>query len=131
VKFSASVQNDLESHQTLLKVGGKEQSLSIPPKSTGGSSVSGGELLLLAVATCFCNDIYREAAKRNIRVYHVEVDVDCDFEAEGKPATNVTYRARVKADADEVAVRELLQHTDTVAEIQNTLRAQTSVTLEI
>jgi uncharacterized OsmC-like protein len=130
MKFSASIKNGPGSHQTLLKVGGKEQSLSIPPKPGGGSSVSGGELLLLALATCYCNDIYREAAKLNIRVDGLEVDVDCDFEAEGKPATNITYRARIKADANEEAVRELLIHTDTVAEIQNTLRAQTSVTLE-
>jgi len=34
--------------------------ITIEPKATGyGSSINGGELLLLALATCFCNDIYR------------------------------------------------------------------------
>ncbi len=129
--FSATVQNSQGSHQTLLKAGEKEQSISIPPKPKGGSSVSGGELLQPALAACCCNDIYREASKRNLTIEGVEVEADCDFEAEGKPATNVFYRARIKADASEEAVRELLKHTDKVAEIQNTLRTQTSVILEL
>jgi hypothetical protein len=37
---------------------------------------------------------------------------------------------RVEADADEAAVRELIAHTDSVAEIQNTLRLGTPVRLE-
>jgi hypothetical protein len=32
----------------------------------GGSSANGGELLCLALATCYCNDVYREAKKRGI-----------------------------------------------------------------
>ncbi len=93
--------------------------------------MSGGELLQPALAACCCNDIYREASKRNLTIEGVEVEADCDFEAEGKPATNVFYHARIKADASEEAVRELLKHTDKVAEIQNTLRTQTSVILEL
>lgn len=89
----------------------------------------GGELLFLALATCYCNDIYREAAKRHIRVERVEVEVEGDFGAEGEGARNITYRAGVKADAGADAIRELMRHTDDVAEIQNTLRVETSVTL--
>lgn len=131
MKFSASLQNSSISHKIFLKVGEKEQSINIPPKPSGGSSVSGGELLLLALATCFCNDLYREAGKRNIEIESLEVHADCDFDSEGKPATNIRYHAKVKTDAGEDAVRELLKHTDTVAEIQNTLRTQTSVILEL
>ena len=47
-----------------------------------------GELLFLALATCYCNDIYREAD-----------------------------------------IRTLMQHTDQVAEIQNSLRVVTPVRL--
>jgi uncharacterized OsmC-like protein len=36
--------------------------------------------LFLALATCYCNDIYREAAKRNIKVDSVEVEVEGTFE---------------------------------------------------
>jgi uncharacterized OsmC-like protein len=131
MKFSAYLQNDLNTHEVRLKVGEKEQSIPIAPKPTSGSSVSGGELLFLALATCYCNDIYREAARRNIKVEGVEVEVTGDFEAEGKPASNIVYRAKVSTNASEEEIRELLKYTDTVAEIQNTLRVGTPVKLEI
>jgi len=131
MKFSARVQNDPNTHQVMLKVGDKEQSLAIAPKPTGGSSVSGGELLFLALATCYCNDIYREAAKLDIEVESVEVEVTGDFEAEGKPASNIVYRAEIKANASNDEIRELMRHTDVVAEIQNTVRAGIPVKLEI
>jgi uncharacterized OsmC-like protein len=130
MKFSANVQNDSDYHQVILKVGEKEQTLSIAPKPTGGSSVTGGELLFLALATCFCNDIYREAAKRDIKVKTVEVEVEGDFEAERKPASNIVYRIKVNANASEEKIQELIMYVDSIAEIQNTLRLGTPVTLE-
>jgi uncharacterized OsmC-like protein len=129
MKFSAKVQNDSGYHQVILKVGEKEQTLSIAPKPTGGSSVTGGELLFLALATCFCNDIYREAAKRGINVKGVEVKVSGDFEAEGRPASNIVYHAKVDADASDEKIQELIKYTDSVAEVQNTLRVGIPVTL--
>lgn len=130
MRISAQVQNSQTDHQVTLQTGNNVHSLQIPPKASGfGSSASGGELLFLALATCYCNDIYREAAKRKIEVSRVEVEVSGDFNAEGAPATNVTYRAKVTADASDAEIRELMQHTDRVAEIQNTLRVETPVTL--
>jgi hypothetical protein len=41
----------------------------------------------------------------------------------------VSYRARVTARASDEAIRSLMQQTDQVAEIQNTLRSATPVTL--
>ncbi len=67
--------------------------------------------------------------KRGIKVEPVEVEVEGDFGAEGEPATRITYRARVAAQASEAQIRELMQHTDRVAEIQNTLRVATPMTL--
>jgi len=131
MKFSARLQNNPNDHQVTLRVGDKEQSLAIPPRPAGGSSVSGGELLFLAIATCYCNDFYREAAKRDIKVESVEVEVEGDFEAEGKPASNIVYRAKIKANASEDEIRELMSHTDTVVEIQNTVRASIPVRLEL
>ena len=131
MKISAQVQNSYGEHHVTLATNGNTHSIVIPPKPSGfGSSANGGELLLLALATCFCNDIYREAAKRRIKVEQVVVEVDGEFGAEGEPATNVTYRAKVVAQAAETEIRELIQHTDAVAEIQNTLRVQTPVTLD-
>jgi uncharacterized OsmC-like protein len=131
MRFSASLINSPGAHQILLKVGEKEQTLPVAPGSTGGSSVTGGELLFLALATCFCNDIYREGIKRGITVNHVEVEVDGDFEAERQPASNIVYRVKVDADAGEEELQELIQYVDSIAEIQNTLRVGTPVTLQI
>ncbi len=131
MKISAQVQNSQGSHQITLSTNDNIHSITIPPRSSGfGSSANGGELLFLALATCYCNDIYREAARRNISVQQVEVTVDGDFEAEGGPATNVTYHAKVVANAPEDDIKALMLLTDTVAEIQNTLRAMTPVALQ-
>ncbi len=130
MKISATVQNSEGQHQVTLRTNDNVHSLSIPPKSAGfGSSVNGGELLFLALATCYCNDIYREAAKRGLKVEQVEVAVDGEFGAEGEPARHVSYRATVTAHASEEDIRQLMRHTDRVAEIQNTLRLETPVTL--
>jgi organic hydroperoxide reductase OsmC/OhrA len=130
MKISARVDNSEGQHHIMLTTNDNSHSIVIPPKSSGfGSSANGGELLFLALATCYCNDIYREAAKRNIKVEQVEVEVSGDFGAEGGPARNVTYRAKVHAKGIEEEIRALMEHTDTVAEIQNTLRAGTDVKL--
>jgi uncharacterized OsmC-like protein len=130
MKISAHVENSKDNHQITLQTNGNVHSIVILPKPTGyGSSANGGELLFLALASCYCNDIYREAAKRNIKVERVEVSVDGDFSGEGKSATNVVYRAKVFADVSEDEIRELMKFTDTVAEIQNTLRIKTPVVL--
>ena len=130
MKISARVDNSEGKHHVTLTTNDNSHSISIHPKSSGfGSSANGGELLFLALATCYCNDIYREAAKQNIQVEKVEVEVSGDFGAEGEPATNVTYKAKVHAKGSEDEIRALMEHTDTVAEIQNTLRVLTPVKL--
>jgi organic hydroperoxide reductase OsmC/OhrA len=130
VRISARVQNSAGQHHVTLRTNGNVHSLAIPPKQAGlGSSANGGELLFLALATCYCNDIYREAAKRGLQVERVEVEVDGDFGAEGEPARNVTYRAKVTSQASGADIRELMRQTDRVAEVQNTLRVETPVTL--
>ncbi len=132
MKISATVQNSEGQHQVSLSTNDNVHTLSIPPRSTGfGSSVNGGEILFLALATCYCNDIYREAAKRGVKVEQVEVEVVGEFGAEGEPAKNVSYRARVTAQASEEQIRELMAQTDQVAEIHNTLRVATPVKLSV
>lgn len=130
MNISARVVNQLGDHSAVLKTDGREQSLSISTKAEGfGSSVNGGELLFLALATCYCNDLYREARKRGIHIEKVEVEVTGEFNGEGAAADNITYRASVDADAPRVQILDLMRHTDSVAEIQNTLRRSSPVVL--
>ena len=100
MKISARVESRSGEHHVIVSTNGAARGIDIPPKeSAPGSSVSGGELLFLALATCYCNDIYREAGKRGIAVHQVEVTVDGQFGGVGEPARSVDYRAKVVADA--------------------------------
>jgi organic hydroperoxide reductase OsmC/OhrA len=132
MKITARVDNSKGQHHVTLTTNDNSHSIVIPPKPTGfGSSANGGELLFLALATCYCNDIHREAAKRNIKVEKVEVEVSGDFGAEGDGAKNVAYHVKIHAQGTKEEIHELVEHTDKVAEIQNTLRVETPVVLAI
>ena len=128
--ISASIKSELNQHAVVVQTNDAAKDMQIAPKPTGfGSSINGGEFLLLSLATCFCNDLYREAARRNIPVSGVEVAFSADFGAEGEPGTNFRYTAVVQSDAPPSDIEALIQHTDQVAEIHNTLRKGVSVTL--
>jgi organic hydroperoxide reductase OsmC/OhrA len=127
----AKVANALDSHAVQVATDGTAHPLTIAPKPSGfGSSVNGGELLFLALATCYCNDLYREAAGRGITLRTVEVEVSGDFGGRGEPASGITYRANVRADASDADLTALLAETDRVAEIQNTVRQGCPVTFQ-
>lgn len=131
MNIRAQVENRAGVHRVTLSTNQNVHTIDIPPKPTGfGSSANGGELLFLALATCYCNDIYREADKAGLTIESVEIEVEGEFGEIGEPARNVTYGARVVArGTSEEAVRQLLQHTDDVAEVQNTLRGGVAVRL--
>jgi len=129
--ISAAVSNEFESHRITLATGGKSHAIEIGSRATGyGSLANGGELLCLALATCYCNDVYREAGKRGIEVNGVDVEVQAEFGAEGEPASHLSYRATVRANAPEDVIADLIRHTDSVAEVQNTLRLGMPMLLE-
>jgi len=130
MKYSASMVNMDGKLDVLMKVGDKTNTVNIEPRPNGfGSSISGGEVLFLAIATCYCNDIYREAKKFDIKVDNVEVDVDGDFGSPGEAASNVKCRLKVTAQANEDEIRKLVEHTDAMAEIPKSLRNGTAVEL--
>jgi organic hydroperoxide reductase OsmC/OhrA len=131
VLIRATVENAHGHHRVVLTTNDKAHSLSIASRASGfGSAANGGELLCLAMATCYCNDIYREAEKRAITVVRVDVQAQAEFGDPGAPARQASYRVTVLARAPEPDIRELILHTDRVAEIQNTLRLGMTVQLE-
>jgi organic hydroperoxide reductase OsmC/OhrA len=130
VRIEASVRNSGSSHEATVRTDGNTRSLCIPAKASGGgSAVNGGEFLMLALATCYCNDLYREAQRLGIAIEAIQVEATAEFVARGLSATNVTYKAKVKSSEPKERIDKLLLETDAVAEIHNTLRQQVPVQL--
>jgi organic hydroperoxide reductase OsmC/OhrA len=126
----AGIQNSKGANTVKVSTGDHSSTITIPPRPSGfGSSISGGEMLMVALATCYCNDIYREAAKMGIDVSHVDVQCSAEYPAEGAPARDITYTARITAKASDQQIRDLAAQADRLAEIHNTLRASIPVSL--
>ena len=124
MQIAATVRNTATDHQAEVRTAAVTQSLAVPAKRSGrGSAVSGGEFLMLAVATCYCNDLFREAARLGIALDAVEVEASAEFAGIGLAASNVRYRARLESSASDAELARLLRETDAVAEVHNTLRA--------
>jgi hypothetical protein len=58
------------------------------------------------------------------------IEVTGTFGSPGEPARDISYRVQVDADAPKPTIDELIRTTDSVTEIQNTLRAGCAVRLE-
>src|SRR5512142_943026 len=101
------------------------------PEQAGGMELgfSGGELLLLAIGGCYCNDLFREAAKLGMVIKSVQVDVQADWGSNPVRTQQVTYSTRIEAEASEAEILALIEQTDRVAEIPTSLRLGTPVTL--
>jgi putative redox protein len=100
-----------------------------PADGGQGMGFNGGQLLLLALGACYANDVFREAAKRDLEVVGIRVVVECDWEGDPVRARNVQFSTRVEADASEDEIMDLIHHVDRIAEIHNTLRAGVDVEL--
>jgi organic hydroperoxide reductase OsmC/OhrA len=131
MRISARVHNAGPRHDVELRTGGQATTLAVAAKAAGGgSAVNGGEFLMLALATCYCNDLYREAARLGLVLDAVEVEAHASFDGVGLAATDIRYRATVTSrTATPAQIDDLVRQTDAVAEVHNTLRAGVPVTL--
>lgn len=124
MQISATVRSAQGTHEASVSTSGVAQSLQVAPKRDGaGSSVNGGEFLMLALATCYCNDLYREAARLGVALTAVEVHASATFPGRGLAARDIRYTARIDSPAPADAIGRLLLETDAVAEVHNTVRA--------
>lgn len=124
MEISARVTSTSATHTARVRTDASEKSLAVPAKTGGhGSAINGGEFLMLALATCYCNDLYREAAQLGMVLDAVDVQARADFPGIGLAAQNVSYEATVRSSASAAEIERLLARTDAVAEIHNTLRA--------
>jgi len=129
--ISTSVKSKFNQHEVEVQTNYDSKTISIAPKPNGyGSSINGAELLLLSLATCCCNDIYREAGKRNLPVSAVEVTCAGKFGGEGETGSNFRYKVNEVSDAPAEAIEDLISYVDKIAEVHNTLRKGLSISLE-
>src|SRR5947209_15954454 len=94
-----------------------------------GLGFNGGELLLLAIGGCYCNDLFREAAQRGMVIKSIQVVVEAHWGGEPMRAQQVILVPRIEAEANEAEILDLITSTDHMAEIPNSLRLGTPVRL--
>ena len=121
----------LDGGPTAVASSGAYSVLTDRPASAGGRGLgfNGGQLLYAAIAGCYSNDLYREAATMGITLRRVSIDVDGDFPARGEPSLPITVDLEVDGDASEDRLRELVDLMDRIAEIPNSIRGTTPVVL--
>ena len=130
MEFSAYLDTKKNNHSIRVESKGSIKELNVESGTNGfGSSINGGEFLSLAIATCFCNDLYREANKKGIRIDGIKVQASGYFYAEGEAGENFTYKVKIESNASDQELNDLIRTTDKVAEIHNTLRKGVEVTL--
>jgi uncharacterized OsmC-like protein len=130
MQIAATVVSSAARHEVTIRTGQSTHALLVAPRKGGlGSSVSGGEFLMLALATCYCNDLYREAQRLGIPIQGAEVEASGEFPGVGLAATNIAYRAKVHSSAPPEDIQRLLLETDAVAEVHNTIRSGVPVRL--
>ena len=95
----------------------------------GGLGFNGGQLLYLAIAACYSNDLYREGATRGITLRRVAVSVDGDFPGRGAASTPIAVDVELDGDAPEAELHALLDEVDSIAEVPRSLRGTTPVEL--
>lgn len=101
------------------------------PKEAGGGGLgfNGGQLLYLSIAACISNDLYREAETRGITLTRVAVTVDGDFPGRGSPSGPIAMDIEVDGDALAADLEALLDEVDRIAEIPNSIRNATPITI--
>ena len=118
MEVTARIRKGRGDHRVTVATGGTARPVAIAAKADGrGSSIKGGELPVLALAICCCNDVDRDAARMSIDIATVQVETRAGFEGSGRAAFNLRCRARIESAASAAEVEALLDRTDAVAEV--------------
>ncbi len=95
----------------------------------GGLGFNGGELLLLAVAGCVSNDLFREARAKGIALTRVRIVARGDVEGNPPVSQGIEFDVEIGGRASEAELQALVREVDAIAEIPNSLRRATAVRL--
>ena len=94
-----------------------------------GLGFNGGQLLNLAVAACFSNDLFREAARLSIDLRRVRVTAHSEYGGTPVVSGPIEVELEIDGNAPTERLAELVSLVDRVAEIPNSLRQGTQVRL--
>jgi diamine N-acetyltransferase len=122
LEVTAKLKGTPGNFEAVVETDGAARPVALP---AGGAN--GGELLMLSIAACYANDLYREAGRLGVPIEGVEVVASARFDGRGVPAADARYTASVISNAPSDAVENLLRETDAVAEIHKSLRGGTYV----
>lgn len=116
---------------TALGWGGSATVVVDRPTEAGGRGLgfNGGQLLNLAVAGCVSNDLFREAARRGVRLDRVRVVADSDYVGNPATSTTIDHQVELSGDASEEDLADLVRYVDEIAEIPNSIRRGAEVRL--
>lgn len=84
---------------------------------------TGAHLLHLSVAGCVLNDVYREAAAREIEVTGVRVAASGEFDPNTWQSAGIDYSVEVHSPAPSDDLARLMEVVDVVAEIPRAVRS--------
>ncbi len=101
------------------------------PEGVGGDGLGykGGQVLVLAVGTCFYNNLYYAADERGIKIRNVEIEVTSEWTKEPKVSSGISVSVKVEAEADLAEIQELINYVDRVSTVSNSLRQGTTVSI--
>jgi hypothetical protein len=94
-----------------------------------GEGPNHNELLCLALAAGYTDELLEEAERRSIVVERARVTVEAETGHGGRTTRNLALAVRLETDEHEPAVMELIEHTDRVSEVLKVIRLGTPVRL--
>ena len=101
------------------------------PVENGGDGLgyNGGQVLVLAVGTCFYNDLYDAADERGIKIRSIELEIRSGWAGDPVISSGIEISAKVEAEATTAEIEEMVHHVSTISTISNTVRQGTAVLL--
>ena len=101
------------------------------PEAAGGRGLGygGGQLLLLSVGACYCNNLFHAADERGVTIRSVEIEVSGTWTEEPMVSEGIVISAKVAADAGEAEILDLMSQANDASTVGNSLRQGIPVTL--
>lgn len=120
-------------HDTATAIGaaGSRTLMIDRPEHDGGHGLgfNGGELLLLAIGACYCNDLHRTAARRGMSIGGVDITVAAQWANHPLRLQAAQALAHIETKTHDADLDALIEAVDCDASVARSLRLGTRVAL--